>query len=75
MAKLESLLSGVLKISESDITDEMSMSSLDTWDSLTHMEMIAGIEQDFGIELTRDDIVRMTDVATIRRVIDEKDAA
>jgi acyl carrier protein len=67
--KLLSLIAGVLKIPVEEIQDDLAMSSLDTWDSLKHMELIASLEKYFGIELTFDEIVTMRSVREIKRVL------
>ena len=67
--RLAALTSEVLRMPAQSITDELDMAGTDTWDSLTHMELIAGIEQDLGIELTSDEIVTMTSVAKIKDVL------
>ena len=51
------------------IADDLDMGQTETWDSLTHMELIAGMEQDFGVELTSDEIITMTSIANIKDVL------
>ncbi len=48
------------------------MEATSTWDSLSHMELIAAIEDEFSIELTSDEIISMTSVATITEVLRAK---
>lgn len=50
------------------------MKDVDTWDSLIHMELIASVERSFGLQLTFDEIVAMTTVGEIKRVLTDKDA-
>lgn len=45
------------------------MKEVETWDSMRHMELVASIEQTFGIELTMDEIVSMISVGDIKRVL------
>ena len=73
--KLADLMSEVLQIPVSTITDDLSMKSLDVWDSLKHMEVIVSLEEKFDIQLTFDEIVTMQSVREIRRVLREKGAA
>ncbi len=69
MARLKTLMAEVLAISEDEIVDDLSMFGSDAWDSLRHMELVIAIEETFEIELTGDDIVEMTSVASIRSVL------
>lgn len=71
---VENLLSEVLQIPASKITEEMSMKDVDAWDSLKHMELIVSLEQSFGIDLSFDDIVAMQSVGEIKRVLRERGA-
>jgi len=73
--KLEDLMSEVLQIPLSTITDDLSMKSLDVWDSLKHMEVIVSLEEKFDIQLTFDEIVKMQSVREIRSVLRAKGAA
>ena len=75
MPRLESVLAESLRLREDQVSDNLSMKTSEYWDSLTHMELISALEQTYGIELTRDDIVAMTDVASIRRILQSKQAA
>lgn len=72
---VENLLSDVLQIPASQITEELAMKDVDAWDSLKHMELIVSLEQSFGIELSFDEIVRMRSVGEIKRVLKERGAA
>ncbi len=69
---VENLLSEVLQIPASKITEDLAMKDVDAWDSLKHMELIVSLEQSFGIELSFDDIVAMQSVGEIKRVLRER---
>jgi len=67
--KIEVLLAEVLQIPAATITDDLAMTDLDIWDSLKHMELIMTLEQNFGLQLSFDEIVRMRSVGEIKRVL------
>jgi acyl carrier protein len=71
-AKVENLLSEVLQIPVSEITDDLTMKSVESWDSLKHMELIVSLEQSFEIQLSFDEIVAMQSVSEIKRVLRER---
>lgn len=71
---VENLLSEVLQIPASKVTEDLAMKDVDAWDSLKHMELIVSLEQSFGIELSFDDIVAMQSVGEIKRVLKERGA-
>lgn len=73
--KVVTMLSDVLQTPPEKITDELAMRDLEVWDSLKHMELVASLEQTFGIELTFDEIVAMQSVGEIKRVLRAKGLA
>jgi acyl carrier protein len=63
-----------LRLPLTAVRDDLAMKDVDAWDSLIHMELIAAVESTFGLQLTFDEIVAMTTVGEIKRVLTEKDA-
>ena len=50
------------------------MADVEAWDSLKHMELIASLEEQLGIQLSFEEIVSMRSVADIKRVLNSKGA-
>lgn len=48
------------------------MAGTDTWDSLSHMELVASIEEHYEINLTADEIIIMVNVLSIKKVLLER---
>ncbi len=69
---LESIISPILRITPDQISDELSMKDIESWDSLTHMDLIAELESHFTIELTMDEITEMVSVKAIRKILAAK---
>ena len=72
MEKIKKIISETFQIKESSITSQTNMQDIDSWDSLTHMELIESLEDEFSIEFTADEIMAMTDVEKIEKVVGEK---
>jgi acyl carrier protein len=70
--KLAELLSDVFGLSASDIKPELQKCDVGTWDSLKQMDLVISLERNFGIALEIPDIIRMTSVAEIIKVLEEK---
>lgn len=70
--KINEILVSNLHVSLAEITDQLTMSEVETWDSLQHMNLIASLEQAFGVEFTFEEIVLMQSVAEIKRVLKGK---
>ena len=67
--RINKILSELLRIPYGDINNNISMDDFDIWDSLSHMELVVSIEEEFKIELTADEIVAMQNVGEIKRII------
>ena len=71
--KLRRILANVLSMSGNEINDESSVRTVDSWDSLKHMELIFSFEEEFRIaQLGMDEIAEMTNVAEIKRILRSK---
>ena len=70
--KLNQLIAAILHIPLDGVVDQLAMSEVETWDSLQHMNLIASLEQEFGVEFTFEEIVSMQSVAEIKRVLHGK---
>lgn len=44
----------------------------ETWDSVGHMELIVGIEAEFGISVDGDDVFAMSDYGSVRRILRDR---
>ena len=69
VAALDQIISKVLRVPIDKITPELSIHKVDTWNSLTHIEFIVTIEEQFKIQLTQDEITTMTNIAEVRRIL------
>jgi len=74
-AAIDILLANLLQIPTAGITEDLAMKDVDAWDSLKHMELIVSLEQNFGIELTFEEIVAMQNVCEIKRVLKQRRVA
>jgi acyl carrier protein len=56
------------------VTLDASQSTLDSWDSLQHLNVILALEESFGLSFVPEEMERMTSVAAIQAVILAKQA-
>jgi acyl carrier protein len=49
--RFRTIVSTVLGIAPEQVQDQLNPDSVDTWDSLNHINLIAALEQEFGIVL------------------------
>jgi acyl carrier protein len=69
MSSLTRILSEVLRLDEHKITAELAIHQIATWNSLTHIELVVMIEEAFDVQLTEDEIVAMTNVDKIQKIL------
>ena len=67
--KVLNILEEVFALPRDQITDDISYNSFQSWDSLKHLQLVAMIEEEFGIELKMDDIIDMSTVGKIKEIL------
>jgi acyl carrier protein len=72
MKSINEVLSSVFRMKEESLNDDLTMSDIEKWDSLTHMDLITSIEENFDIELSMDEIMEMQDIKTIKKIVSDK---
>ena len=70
--QVKQILSRVLRLEIREITDGIKMSERPEWDSLSHMELIVALEEEFNASFSLDEIVEMNSVARIIGALKEK---
>ena len=72
-SKVKSILVDVFDIKETDITDEMNLRDVESWDSLKHMNLVISLEQQFNIEFSTEEIIEMKNLSDIYNILKRKD--
>ena len=72
MDKVNKILRDVFRLKEEELNDGLTMEDVESWDSLTHMDLVTSLEEGFNIQLTMDDIMLMRDIKTIKSILKEK---
>lgn len=70
--KIIEILADTFRVKPSDITSETTIDNIDTWDSLTHMELVANLEEGLNLEFDGDEIADMISVGAIEKVVKGK---
>jgi acyl carrier protein len=70
--KIRGVLIAVLKHQNFEIKDELSAADVDGWDSLTHMLIIADIEDQFGIKFKLKDLNKLNNMGNLIELIISK---
>jgi acyl carrier protein len=69
MAKLDQLVDELFEGEAIALGDDTRFADVAGWDSLKHVELIVGVESRFGIELTADEIERLTTKRAAREIL------
>jgi len=64
-----------LGIDENLYSEHLSYNSVPEWGSASHIVLVLALEERFGVELSSDEIVSMTNVEKIRNVLHLKGVA
>ena len=67
--KINDILIDVLKVQKENTSEDLTMDDVNNWDSLTHMNLIVAIEDEFGIEMSGDDIAEMISFNSIKKTV------
>jgi acyl carrier protein len=70
--KITQIISSILLVEPSELTDTMARNEYETWDSMTHLTIVSQLELEFNIFFTDDEVVNMVTVADIRKTISSK---
>lgn len=55
-----------------EITPETTANEVDAWDSLSHLNMIAAVEKEFGVKFKLKDLVKLKNVGDLLLIIQTK---
>lgn len=70
--EVQEIFREVLDNEEIKVAFETTADDVDEWDSLTHIQLVMGIEQHFGIRFKSDEIIGFKNVGEMCQGIGEK---
>lgn len=68
---LQQVMSDILQVPPSAITDKASMQTIATWDSLAHLNLVLAIEEAFGVRFNSQVIPTLISVAAIKNELEK----
>ena len=69
--RLKNVMSSVFGIPKNDIQDDASPDTIDSWDSLKHMNLIVALEEEFETEFGDHDIIEMMNYKLIINLLED----
>ena len=70
--RIKNIMSAVFEIPEEQIKDNSSPDTIESWDSLKHMNLIIALEEEFEVEFTDNEILEMMNYSLIKSIITGK---
>lgn len=71
--KIQELFATLLQVPLEQIGDQTTPASLERWDSMQHLIVVAGFEEEFGIDVDPEEAVEMyKDFATFKRIVRQR---
>lgn len=71
--RIKDLFAAILKVPPSDISDSTAPQTLQSWDSLQHLFLVSGFEEEFGIEIEPEEAVDMySDFGAFKNIVMRK---
>ncbi len=68
---LKQIMSLILEVPFEDIHENSSMDSIESWDSLRHMNLVLALESEFKISIPDDEVTELTSFRLLQIVISE----
>lgn len=69
--KLVEAFCNALEINELIVVDGLKYQSIEQWDSISHMMLIAELEDVFDVELDTDDVINMSSVSKAKEILNK----
>ena len=65
--KLETIFQDAFGIDK--LTDDLSIDTVEGWDSMAHVALIMALQKEFNITITPAQAIELTDVAAIKKML------
>lgn len=70
--KVKEIFADTFEIQESEVHNESSSNNIDNWDSLSHISLILGIENEFNIKFKMEEVLKLSSFKIIVQAIKGK---
>ena len=72
LAKVEEIFREELELDDLVLTDETTADDVEEWDSLSHVQLVAAMEEAFGIEFKSREILSWENIGDLINSIEKK---
>ncbi len=64
-SKLRDVIANALRVEPTSVDDNLRFGESPSWDSLNHVALMMALEAEFGVEISDDQMVELTDIRSI----------
>jgi acyl carrier protein len=72
LKKVLAIAADVFQVPESSLGPASSPDTVETWDSLHHLGLVLALEQEFGVQISPEEIEQLLSVELIGALMEEK---
>jgi len=73
--KVRGIASDILQINSSTLSANSSPESVETWDSVHHLNLVLALEESFGVEFSPEEMDQMKTLGQISGMVESKTRA
>ncbi len=73
--RIFAVVADVLEVSAGKVTPDSSPETMETWDSVHHLNLVLALEQEFNLQFEPEEMDQLKDVPHILRIIATKTGA
>jgi len=71
-AQVQQIASDIFGVPASKITADSSPETIETWDSIQHLNLVLAIEEKFAVQLSPEEIEQMESVGAVSTLVQKK---
>ena len=75
LQQVRSIASDIFGVPADKITVESSPETIETWDSMQHLNLVLAIEEKFGVQLEPEDIEQMKSIGAVAALVERLQSA
>ena len=70
--RIKKVISAVFKVPVKEINDKSSPYTIESWDSLKHMNLVVALEEEFDVHFNDEDIVEIMNYSLIKIILSKR---
>ena len=75
LEQVRRIASDIFGVRADTITAESSPETIETWDSMQHLNLVLAIEEKFGVQLEPEDIEQMKNIGAVAALVEKLQSA